>query len=114
MDKHSANATAHLGSCHCGALRFEVEVDLAGGVSRCNCTICTKVGSSGAVVEPEAFRALSDEAELGQYAFGGKTARRYFCRPGRGPAARGVDGTLYLGDLVRGGSRQTRACLHQW
>src|SRR6266508_624007 len=72
--------TKHGGSCHCGALRFEVEADLRTGASRCNCTICTKVGATGIVVKPDAFVLLSAEAELGQYEWGGKTARRFFCK----------------------------------
>jgi hypothetical protein len=81
MDQHNGiGSTKHRGSCHCGALRFEVDLDLSTGVSRCNCTICTKVGSTGAVVKPDAFALLSGEGDLGEYAFGGRTGRRYFCR----------------------------------
>jgi hypothetical protein len=69
----------HRGSCHCGALRFEVEVDLQAGVSRCNCSICTKLNHTTAIARPDALVVLSSE-ELGEYAFGGRTARRYFCK----------------------------------
>ena len=33
----------HAGSCHCGTVKFEIEVDATSGM-RCNCTVCTKVG----------------------------------------------------------------------
>ena len=33
------------GSCHCGAIRYEAEVD-PGGVSICHCTDCQKLTGS--------------------------------------------------------------------
>lgn len=30
------------GSCHCGAVRFRVQLDIAAGTSKCNCTFCWK------------------------------------------------------------------------
>jgi hypothetical protein len=74
------NPATHRGSCHCGAVRFEVTADLARGASRCNCTICTKIGALGIIVAPDRLKILSPEAELGQYEWGGRVSRRYFCK----------------------------------
>ena len=80
MDNPSSNATKHQGSCHCGAVRFEVTADLGAGATRCNCTICTKTGVLGIIVAPDALRVLSPEGDLACYEWGGKVARRYFCK----------------------------------
>jgi len=68
------------GSCHCGAVRFEVQADPARGASRCNCSICTKFGALGAIVKPAAFELLSGEAALGSYEWGHKVSKRFFCK----------------------------------
>jgi hypothetical protein len=70
----------HTGGCHCGAVRFQVEVDLAAGATRCNCSMCTKVAQTSNTVKPGAFQLLSDPAKLGVYEWGGRVLRRYFCK----------------------------------
>lgn len=67
----------HTGSCHCGAVRFEVDVDTSKG-SRCNCTICMKLGAVGCIVAPAAFVLLAGGDNLGEW--GGRVSRRQFCR----------------------------------
>ena len=34
----------YLGSCHCGAIQFEVEAPKDLQVDECNCSICSKAG----------------------------------------------------------------------
>jgi hypothetical protein len=68
------------GSCHCGAVRFEVDLDLGQPVSRCNCSACTKFATAVATVKPSAFRLLSGEESLADYQRGGGPNHAPFCR----------------------------------
>lgn len=77
--EQSNGTRKHPGSCHCGAVRFEVEIDPSTG-SRCNCSVCTKTSVLGGMVKPSAFTLLSGEEELGSYEWGGKISRRFFCK----------------------------------
>lgn len=67
------------GSCHCGAVRFEVELDLAAGTSKCNCTACGKGRFWKAIVSPDAFRLLQGHEVLADYSFGSQSIHHRFC-----------------------------------
>jgi len=68
------------GSCHCGAVKFEADLDLTQSSYRCNCSICRRTRFWPAVAKAEGLRLLSGEAELTQYLFHTRKNQHYFCK----------------------------------
>jgi hypothetical protein len=67
------------GSCHCGAVKFEVQSTLSPAL-RCNCSLCRRKGTVMAAVDPAHFKLLSGQNSLSLYQFNTRAAKHYFCK----------------------------------
>lgn len=82
------------GSCHCGDVRFECDIDLAPAGARsaqirpgpwyatslrCNCSICRKTRIWKCHTPTEAFRLIAGKDRLSQYRFGDAGIAHNFC-----------------------------------
>ena len=67
------------GSCHCGAVRFEIETDFP-ELTMCDCSICRRKNALMVKVHESQFRLLAGDAQLTEYRFNTGTAQHYFCK----------------------------------
>ncbi|MBP7240903.1 GFA family protein [Amaricoccus sp.] len=70
--------SVHPGSCQCGAVAFEAEVDVSRPLV-CNCSRCRRLGSRLAFATPDGFRLLRGEGALTEYRFNSGVIRHQFC-----------------------------------
>lgn len=69
----------YAGSCHCGAVQFEVKTDFP-ELTMCDCSICKRKNALMVNVHESNFRLLAGQAALTEYQFHTKTARHFFCK----------------------------------
>jgi hypothetical protein len=87
------------GSCHCGAVRFEADLDLTQPSYRCNCSICRRTRFWVAVGTPDRFRRISGESELTEYRFNTRKNQHFFCKH-CGVRAFGVGNDTPIGKMI--------------
>ena len=72
--------TTFKGSCHCGAVRFEVRnQEELRDLMRCNCSLCRRRGAIMATAQLEDLVITEGENKLSLYQWNTKIARHYFC-----------------------------------
>ncbi|WP_413288095.1 GFA family protein [Bdellovibrio sp. HCB337] len=80
----------YVGGCHCGKVRYEVEMNLE-GLIECNCSICSRKGHILGFTSEDNFKLLSGNDVLKDYQFGAKRIHHYFCTNcGIGPFGMGT------------------------
>lgn len=70
----------HVGGCHCGRVRFEVEAPAEIEALECNCSICGKSGYLHLIVPRSKFKLVQGEASLTAYTFNTGRAKHLFCK----------------------------------
>ena len=71
--------TSYAGSCHCGAVKFEVDTAIT-PAARCNCSLCKRKGAlMTPLFEAGALRILAGREDLTLYQFNTQVAKHYFC-----------------------------------
>jgi hypothetical protein len=68
------------GGCHCGAVRFAIEVNPTLELLDCNCSICAKTGYQHLNVPHAHFTLISGGEHLTSYRFGTGAAEHLFCK----------------------------------
>ena len=79
------------GSCHCGAVAFEVEGEIDGALA-CNCSMCRRRGSLLWFVARDQLRLRTPEEAAATYTFNKHLIKHRFCATcGIHPYGEGVD-----------------------
>jgi hypothetical protein len=73
--------TTKTGTCHCGAVAFEVTLENGlENLRRCNCSLCRRKGAVMASVPVGKLRVVKGGEMLSLYQWNTKVAKHYFCK----------------------------------
>ena len=81
----------HQGSCHCGAVAFELEGEVSQAID-CNCSMCRRRGGLLAFFPREALTLKTPESDCATYRFNKQHLAHHFCPTcGIAPFSEGAD-----------------------
>ena len=79
MVSESGETARRNGACHCGGVRFTVELPRELRGARCNCSICSMKGVVMIAASREALQVTRGEDLLTIYSFNTGAAKHHFC-----------------------------------
>jgi hypothetical protein len=67
------------GSCHCGHVAYEVEIEKLEGVAECNCSMCSRKGPKMTFVPGDNLKFTTPESNARTYLFNKHVIQHRFC-----------------------------------
>ncbi len=67
------------GSCHCGAVKFEIDGEIPAQLVRCTCSFCSKRGALTANFTPAQFRLTPPPSGDSTYRWNTRMVAHHFC-----------------------------------
>lgn len=107
------------GECNCGAVAFEISVDL-GGVFVCHCSICRRStganGIAGVVIHGDAFRWIRGEERIATWTKPNSDWHTCFCRTcgSKLPGANDASRIFVPAGLISDGGEALKVIHHIW
>jgi hypothetical protein len=74
-----SGTSTRTGGCHCGSVRFTVELPGELRAARCNCSICSMKGVVMVAAAADALKVAAGEDLLSTYQFNTMAAKHCFC-----------------------------------
>ncbi len=74
------DARTYEGSCHCGAVKYEIKLTPPDRAYACNCSICSRAGWLLAFAPATEFRLVQGDDALADYQFGKRSLHHTFCK----------------------------------
>mgnify|MGYP000291855781 CR=1 FL=1 len=67
-------------SCHCGALKLQINAEAPSSLTTCNCSVCKRYGSIHAYFHPSNVKVIAKANSIQEYSWGDKALTFIRCR----------------------------------